>query len=56
MGWIYSLPCVKQTASGESLCNTGRADQCSLTTEKGRLGDGRRKAQEEACMCVFIAD
>ena len=35
---IYTLPCVKQIASGKLLCNTGSSAQCSVMTQKGGMG------------------
>ena len=29
---IYTLPCVKQPASGKPLCNTGTSAWCSVAT------------------------
>lgn len=45
----YTLPRVKQIASGKPLCNTGSSAWCSVTTQRGRMravgwegGSGRR--------------
>ena len=36
----YTLPYVKQTASGHVLSDTGSSTQCFVTTERGRTGEG----------------
>jgi len=34
----YTLPYVKQTASGSVMCDTGTQSQCSVTTWRERVG------------------
>ena len=34
----YTLPCIKQVASGNLLCDTGSSTQCSVITQKGGMG------------------
>ena len=36
---LYTIPCVKWTASGELLYSTGSSAQCSGTTERAGMGD-----------------
>ena len=43
---IYTLPNVKQTASGKQPHSTGRSAQCFVTTE-GWDREGGREMQEE---------
>ena len=50
MGWvdqsndIHTLSCVKQTESGELLCNTGSpAGRCAMTGRGGRRWEGGAK-------------
>ena len=50
----YTLPCVKQIASGNLLCNTGSSARCSEMTWRGGTGDG--EAQEGGNIGVHIAD
>ena len=40
----YTLPCVKQIASGKPLYSTGSSAQCSVMTKRGGMGvDGGEK-------------
>ena len=43
---IYTLPCVKQMASGKLLYSIGSSAQCSVTTYRVGIG-GRRQVQKE---------
>lgn len=40
---IYTLPCVKQTAGGKLLHNTGSSAQCTVMTGVGMAGEFRRE-------------
>ena len=53
---VYTLPCVKQTASGKLLHNTGSSAQCSAMTYRGGMGVGEREVQEGRDICICIAD
>ena len=54
---IYTLPCVKQIASGKLLYSTGSSAQCSVMTQRGGEGDGGgREAQEGGDICIYMAD
>ena len=37
---IYTLPCVKQMASGKLLYSIGSSAQCSVTTYRDKMGVG----------------
>ena len=45
---IYTLPNVKQIASGKQLHSTGRSARCFVTTYRGGIGQmgGRHKREE----------
>ena len=59
---IYTLPYVKQIASGKLLYNTGSPAWCSVTTQRGGVGVGWEEAQEKGdiyiythmCVCVCV--
>ena len=52
---IYTLPCVKQRASGRLLCSTGSSAPSSVMTQ--RVGwVGGREMQEERDICIHLAD
>ena len=48
---IYTLPCVKQIASGKLLYSTGSSAQCSGMTQKGG-----REVQNGGDICIHITD
>ena len=54
----YTLPCVKQIASGKLLYHTGSSAWCSVTIERGGIGwrGGGREVWEEGDLCIFMAD
>ena len=52
----YTLPCVKQIASGQRLQRAGSTAQCSLMNEMGGMGSGGREAPEAGHICRHIAD
>ena len=47
----YTLPYVKQIASGHSLCDSGNSNQGSVTTLRGGM-----EVQEGGDICVLTAD
>ena len=51
---MYTLPCVKQAASGKLVCNTETSAHCSGMTSRG--GDGGREVQEGRDICIHVAD
>ena len=53
---IYTLPNVKQIASGKQPHNTGRSAQCFVTYLEGWDGEGGRETQEGGDMgiCVYV--
>ena len=53
---IYTLPCVKQIASGNLLYSTGSSAWCSVMTQMGGMGGGGREVQEGRDICIHIAD
>ena len=52
---LYTIPCVKWTASGELLYSTGSSAQCSGTTERVGMGewDGCSRGRG---ICILIVD
>ena len=52
---IYTLPCVKQTASGTLLYSTGSSAQCSVMTERSGMGgmQGRLK-RKGTYACIWL--
>ena len=44
---IYTLPCVKQTASGTLLYSTGSSAQCSVMTERSGIGGEKGMLRRE---------
>ena len=53
---IYTLPCVKYTASGKLLQNTGSPAQCSVMARVMGWGWGGRKIQEGEGICMLTAN
>ena len=52
---IYTLPNVKQLASGKQLHSTGRSALCFVTTERGGIGRaGGRERQEGGDMGTYV--
>ena len=52
---IYTLPCVKQIATGKLLYNTGTSVQGSVMTYRAGM-EGEREAQEGGDICILIAN
>ena len=53
---MYTLLCVKQTASGKLLHSTGGSAQCPVMTEKSGTAAGGREVQERRDSCKPMAD
>ena len=55
---IYTLPNVKQIASGKQLRSTGRSAWCFVTTWRGGVGGWEGNAGGRGCgdVCMHIAD
>ena len=51
---IYTLPCVKQVASGNLLYSTGSSAQCSVMTQMGGMGGGVRGTSKREGIYVYI--
>ena len=50
---LYTPPCVKQIASGTVLDSTRSSAQCSVRTQRGRMGGGGSEAQEGGNICTI---
>ena len=50
---IYTLLCVKQTASGKLVYSTGSSARCSVMTESGGMGEVEGVIKKER-ICVYI--
>ena len=50
---IYTLPCVKQVASGNLVYSTGSPARCSVMTQMGGMGDGGGRSKREGIQ-VYI--
>ena len=53
---IYTLPSIKQVASGKLLYNTGSSARYSVMTQWGGMGVGGMKAQVGGNIYIFMAD
>jgi len=52
---IYTLPCVKQTASGTLLYSTGSSAQCSVMTERSGIGGEQGRLRREGTyVCIWL--
>ena len=52
---IYTLPNVKQIASGKQPHSTGRSARCFVTTQRGGIGRvGGREMQEGRDMGTYV--
>ena len=52
---IYTLPNVKQIASGKQPHSQGRSARCFVTTYRGRIGRvGGREMQEGGDMRIYV--
>ena len=52
---MYTLPYVKQTASGKLLYSTGSSDWCCVMTSTGGMWGGHGgEAKEEGDLCICI--
>ena len=53
---LYTLPSVKQTASGNVLRSRRSSAWCSVMTERGGMCGGGREAPEGRDICIHMAD
>ena len=55
---IYTLPRIKQIASGNLLYSTGSSAKRSMMTKMGGVvfGEGMQEVQEGGDICIHIAD
>ena len=51
---IYTLPSIKQTASGKLLHNTGSSTQCSVMMRGAGWGGGWQEVQEGEDICILM--
>ena len=55
--YINTLPCVKQTTSGNVLDSTGSSASCSVMTQMGENGEWWEALEgTDMCIYVYIAD
>ena len=53
----FTLPCVKQMAGGNALCDSGSSTQSSVGTARGGMGSevgGGSKREGHTCLWVFM--
>ena len=53
---VCALPCVKQIASGKLLYTAGSSAQCSVMTQRGRVGLGVGERSERGDIGIYTAD